>query len=366
MRKIAVYLMLTLLVASSLPLNASADETQDIPANAAATGIHDSLVAALIHADLVATLQGTGPFTVFAPTDQAFADAGIDLAALNTEEGKETLTDILLFHVYSGTLASTDITEGMKLRMLNGDDAMLSPTQGIEGANITSIDVQTSNGIIHIVDKVLMPPVDSETDGDSTAAGTSDEDGNLLLIVGIVLIVAIIGGLLVVRFARRGHDGLEAIQAIGKTDVGLPQTTPAVQSSATTYASEAANTAYQQQTYQQQAYEQQSYQQQAYQPVAQQATVQTVDDSALSAFIESEVGELLDASEPVQVATPVAVEPVQAAAEPAQAVVETPQPVVQAAEPQVVQQWTDEKGHTWRVMSDATHRWWNGTDWQKV
>ena len=176
-------------------------------------------------AELAETLQGEGPFRVFAPTDQAFADAGIDLAALNTEEGKETLTDILLFHVYSGTLASTDITEGMKLRMLNGDDAMLSPTQGIEGANITSIDVQTSNGIIHIVDKVLMPPVDSETDGDSTAAGTSDEDGNLLLIVGIVLIVAIVGGLLVVRFARRGHDGLEAIQAIGKTDVGLPQTT---------------------------------------------------------------------------------------------------------------------------------------------
>ena len=344
------------------PTNAYNDITQ----TATCTGVHTSLVAALIQAELAETLQGEGPFTVFAPTDQAFADAGIDLAALNTDEGKETLTDILLFHVYSGTLASTDITEGMKLRMLNGDDAMLSPTQGIEGANITSVDVQTSNGIIHIVDKVLMPPVDSETDGDSTAAGTSDEDGNLLLIVGIVLIVAIIGGLLVVRFARRGHDGLEAIQAIGKTDVGLPQTTSAVQSSATTYTSETANTAYQQQTYQQQTYEQQSYQQQAYQPVAQQATVQPVDDSALSAFIEAEVGELLDESEPVQVATPVAVEPVHVAAEPAQTVVETPQPVTQVVEPQVVQQWTDENGHTWRVMSDATHRWWNGTDWQKV
>ena len=344
------------------PTNAYNDITQ----TATCTGVHTSLVAALIQAELAETLQGEGPFTVFAPTDQAFADAGIDLAALNTDEGKETLTDILLFHVYSGTLASTDITEGMKLRMLNGDDAMLSPTQGIEGANITSVDVQTSNGIIHIVDKVLMPPVDSETDGDSTAAGTSDEDGNLLLIIGIVLIVAIIGGLLVVRFARRGHDGLEAIQAIGKTDVGLPQTTSAMLSSATTYTSETANTAYQQQTYQQQTYEQQSYQQQAYQPVAQQATVQPVDDSALSAFIEAEVGELLDASEPVQVATPVAVEPVHVAAEPAQTVVETPQPVTQVVEPQVVQQWTDENGHTWRVMSDATHRWWNGTDWQKV
>ena len=122
------------------PTNAYNDITQ----TATCTGVHTSLVAALIQAELAETLQGEGPFTIFAPTDQAFADAGIDLAALNTEEGKETLTDILLFHVYSGTLASTDITEGMKLRMLNGDDAMLSPTEGIEGANITSIDVQTS------------------------------------------------------------------------------------------------------------------------------------------------------------------------------------------------------------------------------
>ena len=88
-----------LMMLSALPLSVSADETEDIPTNAAATGMHDSLVAALAHADLVGALQGSGPFTVFAPTDQAFADAGIDLANFNTPELNATLTDILLYHV---------------------------------------------------------------------------------------------------------------------------------------------------------------------------------------------------------------------------------------------------------------------------
>ena len=338
------------------------DAYNDITQAASCTGVHTSLVAALIQAELAETLQGEGPFTVFAPTDQAFADAGIDLAALDTEEGKETLTDILLFHVYSGNLASTDITDGMKLRMLNGDDAVLSPTAGIEGANITLADVQTSNGVIHVVDMVLMPPADGEADGDATASGTSDDgDGNLILIIGVVLVVAVIGGLLVVRFARRGSDGLDAIQAIGKADVGLPQTTqPAQAAAATAYTTQAATPAYQQQTYQQQAY------QQTYQQTAQPVAAQPVDDSALNAFIDSEVGELLASSEPVQAAAPVAAQPAQAVALPAQAAVEPAQPAAQPAEPEVVQQWTDEAGHTWRIMSDSTHRWWNGTDWQKV
>ncbi|MDP6199768.1 MAG: fasciclin domain-containing protein, partial [Candidatus Poseidonia sp.] len=325
----------------------------DLTRTATCTGVHTSLVAALIQAELVETLQGDGPFTVFAPTDQAFADAGIDLAALDTEEGKETLTDILLYHVYSGNFVSSEITEGKKLRMLNGDDAVLSPTEGIEGANITLADVQTSNGVIHVLDKVLMPPADSETDGDTTAATSSEDDGGNLLIIGIVLIVAIVGGLLVVRFVRRGDDGLEAIQALGKVDVDLPQTAPVAQATATTaYASEAANTTYQSQTYQQPH-------QPAVEQVAQPAVAQPVNDSALSAFIEAEIGELLDASEPVQASASVSVETVQPAAEPEQ-------PAVQNAEPHVLQQWTDDNGHTWRVMSDNTHRWWNGTDWQKV
>ena len=71
------------------------DNPSDIVTTAQCTGAHTSLVAALIQAELVSTLEGEGPFTVFAPTDQAFADAGIDLAALDTPEGKQTLADIL-------------------------------------------------------------------------------------------------------------------------------------------------------------------------------------------------------------------------------------------------------------------------------
>ena len=67
------------------------DTPRDIPATAGCTGVHDSLVAAVVQADLLTTLQGEGPFTLFAPTDQAFADAGIDLAALDTPDGVATL-----------------------------------------------------------------------------------------------------------------------------------------------------------------------------------------------------------------------------------------------------------------------------------
>ena len=75
------------------------DTPNDIPRTAQCTGIHNSLVSAVVQAELLETLQGTGPFTLFAPTDEAFAAAGIDLAALDTPEGKATLTDILLYHV---------------------------------------------------------------------------------------------------------------------------------------------------------------------------------------------------------------------------------------------------------------------------
>ena len=83
---------------------AMADSNDDIPTNATNTGVHDSLVAALAQVDLVTTLQGQGPFTVFAPTDQAFADAGIDLSTFDTDEENATLVDILLYHVYHNLL----------------------------------------------------------------------------------------------------------------------------------------------------------------------------------------------------------------------------------------------------------------------
>ena len=164
--------MMTLLLASSLPLNASAGPTDDIPTNASNTGVHNSLVAALSHVGLVPTLQGTGPFTVFAPTDQAFSDAGIDLADYDTDAENATLTDILLHHVYSGEVSSSAITEGMFATMLSGNKVQFSidafGTVTVGDATVTSADVQSSNGIIHVIDKVLMPPVDIPSTAQST------------------------------------------------------------------------------------------------------------------------------------------------------------------------------------------------------
>ena len=116
--------VVALLVIASLLVTpvAVADENDDIPTNAQNTGVHDSLVAALAHADLVTTLQGDGPFTVFAPTDQAFADAGIDLSTFDTDEENATLTDILLYHVLSGSVNSSQVTDGMSAVMVNGEN----------------------------------------------------------------------------------------------------------------------------------------------------------------------------------------------------------------------------------------------------
>jgi transforming growth factor-beta-induced protein len=177
MKRALASLILASLLMTTLPLNVAADETDDIPTNAAATGVHDSLVAALTHADLVATLQGDGPFTVFAPTDAAFAAAGIDLADFDTDEENATLSDILLYHVYSGSVAAADVTDGLTVAMVNGDDATFAVaadgTVSIGDAKVTTADVQSSNGIIHVIDAVLTPPADAPTlDIPATAQST--------------------------------------------------------------------------------------------------------------------------------------------------------------------------------------------------
>jgi uncharacterized surface protein with fasciclin (FAS1) repeats len=185
------------------------DAPNNIPRTAQCTGIHDTLVTAVIQAELLETLQGDGPFTLFAPTDQAFADAGIDLAALNTAEGKAILSDILLYHVHIGSLSSTDITEGMQLQMVNGDNTTLSLVTGINGANITLADVSTSNGIIHVIDQVLLPPVedDENVDGDSTESSEDEETGWLtyVLVIGGVIVLGVVAGLLYTRRQETGQ-----------------------------------------------------------------------------------------------------------------------------------------------------------------
>ena len=180
------------------------DSPNNIPRTAQCTGIHNSLVAAVVQAELLETLQGEGPFTLFAPTDEAFAAAGIDLAALDTVEGKATLTDILLYHVYIGTISPTEISQGMQLQMANGDIATFSfATANVNAANITIPNVMTSNGIIHVIDQVLIPPTegDENTDGDATESSEDDETSWLtyVLVITGVIILGVAAGLLYTR-----------------------------------------------------------------------------------------------------------------------------------------------------------------------
>ena len=305
------------------------DAPNDATRTAICTGVHTSLVAALIQAELVETLQGEGPFTIFAPTDQAFADAGIDLSVYATPEGKAQLSDILLYHVHAGTVLSSDLTEGMTLPMVNGKNATISLVTGIDGANITTADVITSNGVIHVIDKVIIPQaeVDPTATGDGVEADEEDDDNLVLIlsIVGAVVLLGAIGGLLFVR-GRRPSSGVE-------TKDFAQERSNTVAQPATTYSYEPQQAA--QQTYTSQYAPQQSS---PFQPVQ------------------------VEQAQPVQAATqPVA--QVQAA-QPAQAVTQTQASQAAVQLPEVLQQWTDDSGYTWRRMSDGSTMWWNGTDWQ--
>ena len=170
---VGMYVTFTIGAMSLSPIVA-AEESDDIPTNAQNTGEHNSLVAALDHVDLVTVLEADGPFTVFAPTDAAFAEAGIDLASFDTDEENATLYDILTYHVYSGSVESSAVTDGLTVAMLNGDDATFTVAGGVVSigdAKVTQPDVIASNGIIHVIDKVLMPPADI-VDIPATAAST--------------------------------------------------------------------------------------------------------------------------------------------------------------------------------------------------
>ena len=127
----------------------------------------------MIQAGLLETLQGPGPFTVFAPTDQAFTDAGIDLEALNTPDGVATLADILQYHVVAGNVPSTALSDCMTTDALNGQPLSFAVGNSVmvNDATVTSADVNTSNGVIHVIDKVLTPS-DLPNDVPRTAACT--------------------------------------------------------------------------------------------------------------------------------------------------------------------------------------------------
>ena len=119
-----------------------------------------TLVAALSAAELVETLSGEGPFTVFAPTDDAFAalPAGV-LDALLLPENKATLVKILTYHVVSGMVMAADVTDG-DVATVEGQTIKLATKDGVtvNGAKVVQADVMADNGVIHVIDAVILPP----------------------------------------------------------------------------------------------------------------------------------------------------------------------------------------------------------------
>lgn len=127
-------------------------------------GSFKTLATALTEAGLVETLQGKGPFTVFAPTDEAFAKL-----PKGTLEGllkdKEALKKVLLYHVVSGNVSSKDVVKIDKAKTVGGQDVMIKVKDGkvyINKSQVTTADVQASNGVIHIIDTVLLPKEDKK------------------------------------------------------------------------------------------------------------------------------------------------------------------------------------------------------------
>ena len=122
---------------------------------------HSTLVTAVTAAGLVETLKGAGPFTIFAPTNAAFAalPAGT-VEGLLKPESKEALTKILTYHVVSGAVKAADLKDGQKVKTLQGEELTVSIKDGkvmINGANVTAADLTGTNGVIHVIDAVLMP-----------------------------------------------------------------------------------------------------------------------------------------------------------------------------------------------------------------
>ena len=146
-------------------LNANAQDEgmaeNDIVDTAVSAGQFSTLAAALEAAGLVDTLKGDGPFTVFAPTDDAFAKLPEGtVEELLKPENKDKLVSILTYHVVSGKVVAADVVKLEKAKTVNGSDVSIQVMDGnvqVGSANVTSTDIEASNGVIHVIDSVILP-----------------------------------------------------------------------------------------------------------------------------------------------------------------------------------------------------------------
>ena len=145
----------------AISMGLAADKEKDIVDTAVGAGDFKTLAIALKAADLIETLKGKGPFTVFAPTDEAFAKlpAGT-LEELLKPENKTKLTGILTYHVVSGKVLAADVVKLTKAKTVHGTDVKIKVTDGkvtINEAHVVKTDILCTNGVIHVIDTVILP-----------------------------------------------------------------------------------------------------------------------------------------------------------------------------------------------------------------
>lgn len=152
---IALFTLLPLAFASV------AVKAQDIVDTAVAAGQFTTLVAAVQAAGLVETLKGEGPYTVFAPTDEAFAALPEGTVEnLLKPENKDQLVAVLTYHVVPGKIMASDVAgKAMEVASVQGSELSVDATNGVtvDNANVVAADIETSNGVIHVIDKVVLP-----------------------------------------------------------------------------------------------------------------------------------------------------------------------------------------------------------------
>ncbi len=156
--KVVLVLLAVCTLVAAIALPARAGDYKDIVDTAVAAGSFNTLAQALTEAGLVETLKGTGPFTVFAPTDEAFAKLPAGTLE-NLLKDKARLTAVLTYHVVPGKVMAADVMKLNSAKTVEGQSVTISHTSGVKvnDANVIKTDIVASNGVIHVIDKVILP-----------------------------------------------------------------------------------------------------------------------------------------------------------------------------------------------------------------
>ena len=153
--------VLALAVPAAAQTHAMHEADKDIVETAIAAGQFETLVAAVSAAGLVDVLQSEGPFTVFAPTDEAFAKLPEGaIAELLKPENKDKLVAVLTYHVVAGKVEASDVMELAAAKTVQGGSVAIETRNGsvfVDGAQVIATDVEASNGVIHVIDTVILP-----------------------------------------------------------------------------------------------------------------------------------------------------------------------------------------------------------------